>query len=358
MIDFFTGQSMDVKQLFSSMADVILFGASSSGKDALQVLKNMNINVKFFCDNDPSKHGTLIDGVVVVSPDRLLQYKNDIVLISSDYSKEISSQLEGLEIKHYYWFGFCFDFDRWAGHFNSKRLRACLRRIAMAHDLFSDESSRSIFRAQIQFRYSMNPSSVIVSDFEEYFHPFVKPLPGFTIIDGGAWVGDTALVFCKELNKKCCIYSFEPEDNNFLKLKEIVRSNHLEENVFPVQMALWNSKTVLKLDLSANNSMQFQVSKNGSYQIPATNIDTFAKEEDVDINLIKMDIEGSEIEALHGAEDVIHKNNPLLQICSYHLFDDLWEIPLLIRDICPDAEIYLGHHSQHLFESIVYVRCA
>ena len=67
-----------------------------------------------------------------------------------------------------------------------------------------------------------------------------------------------------------------------------------------------------------------------------------------------MDIEGSELKALLGAKELLEKQKPKLAICIYHLYNDLWEIPLLIKNINPSYKLYMGHHSQNLFETVIY----
>ena len=51
--------------------------------------------------------------------------------------------------------------------------------------------------------------------------------------------------------------------------------------------------------------------------------------------LIKMDIEGSEIEALNGCQKMIASVKPDLAVSVYHAPDHLWKIPLLINKLNP-----------------------
>ena len=41
---------------------------------------------------------------------------------------------------------------------------------------------------------------------------------------------------------------------------------------------------------------------------------------------LKMDIEGAEVDALHGAQRILQNYNLKASVCSYHKKDDLWQI--------------------------------
>ena len=61
-----------------------------------------------------------------------------------------------------------------------------------------------------------------------------------------------------------------------------------------------------------------------------------------------MDIEGAEMDALIGATELIIDQKPVLGICLYHKFSDLWTIPLYIKKIVPEYKIYIRHFFQYL----------
>ncbi len=59
---------------------------------------------------------------------------------------------------------------------------------------------------------------------------------------------------------------------------------------------------------------------------------------------IKMDIQTFEIQALLGAIKNIKKYKPKLAIFVYHKFDDLWNIPLLLKQWIPEHKLIMRHY--------------
>jgi hypothetical protein len=77
---------------------------------------------------------------------------------------------------------------------------------------------------------------------------------------------------------------------------------------------------------------------------------------DIKPTLIKMDIEGSEMEALRGAASTIKNNMPKLAVCLYHKITDFWEIPLFLHEVAPEYKFYVRHHiiSPCLIDTVLY----
>lgn len=70
---------------------------------------------------------------------------------------------------------------------------------------------------------------------------------------------------------------------------------------------------------------------------------------------IKMDIEGSEIEAIKGTADTIRTKKPRLAISVYHKPEDIIEIPALLQELLPEYKFYLRHDCLvNLTETILY----
>ena len=61
------------------------------------------------------------------------------------------------------------------------------------------------------------------------------------------------------------------------------------------------------------------------------------------LDVLKMDIEGAECQALEGARQTIAQCHPRLAICVYHNVGDFYRIPRLVLSIRSDYDIYLRH---------------
>ena len=72
------------------------------------------------------------------------------------------------------------------------------------------------------------------------------------------------------------------------------------------------------------------------------------------VTYIKMDVEGAELDALHGAKETILRNHPKLAICFYHYQRDFVEIQKWIHSLVPEYKLYIRHHSFSVNETVLY----
>lgn len=74
----------------------------------------------------------------------------------------------------------------------------------------------------------------------------------------------------------------------------------------------------------------------------------------VDATFIKIHIEGRELQALRGARETIARSRPTVAVSCYHNLEELLEIPLLLKQLCPDCRLYMRHYSTGTSESVLY----
>ena len=80
--------------------EIIVFGTGSIGRNAIHLLENC-YHIMFAVDNDKSKWGTYFEGYIIKAPHEIGNFRQDIVIISTKYVMEISSQLCQMGISRY-----------------------------------------------------------------------------------------------------------------------------------------------------------------------------------------------------------------------------------------------------------------
>lgn len=152
------------------------------------------------------------------------------------------------------------------------------------------------------------------------------------IIDGGAFVGDSAIVLNDYNSIK--IYSFEPDKNNYALLNKTIELNNLQNKIIPINLGLSEEEkeiTVYHTDF-CNSVIALDESKK---QIPiiikTTSIDKFVSDNSLNVGLIKLDVEGNELESIFGAKETIINHKPVLLISIYHHPKDFLDIKPLIE---------------------------
>jgi len=326
---------------------MVVFGAGGRGQRCRSRLQNLGIEVPFFLDNDPAKHGLTIDNALIVAPDELkIRAPHTPVLVSSWAQESIVCQLFKLGISSIY-------LDRATNTIEPSQIENHTKHLNDVLHILADEQSRKTFKDVIHMRLSGEPLKY-PAPYPVYRHPRVKAQPGDVIIDGGAAEGDTLKVFMDDCGQNCTMHLFEPTQTSFNQLKTFVETNKFK-NTSIINMALWSSETTLQFEENYECTHSNRVSESGQNVVKATSIDNYAKANSIkEINLIKLDIEGAELEALIGAQLTIRRFKPKLQICLYHKIEDLWTIPLLINNICPDYKLYISHHSCCTLDTILY----
>jgi len=160
---------------------------------------------------------------------------------------------------------------------------------------------------------------------------------GKDVIDGGAYIGDSALAL-EELEPRT-IYAFEPLEENFALLHKTIRINGLR-NVVPLKMGLGAAKGMMNVTPFGSASFRSDIFEGSTRtRVETTTIDDFVVERGLRVGLIKLDVEGSELDVLLGAKETIEEHKPVLIVSVYHRGQDFFEIPKLIKEIEPRYEM-------------------
>jgi FkbM family methyltransferase len=171
------------------------------------------------------------------------------------------------------------------------------------------------------------------------------------VIDGGACLGDTAIVFSNAVGPNGKVYSFDPVFDHLEILKFNV-SQFPNKNVFVMPYGL-SDQNIACDPMRIDRYLPGFCSEN--QEVPLRSIDHLLSSGEIaDINFIKLDVEGFEMNVIRGANYAINILKPKLAISLYHKPNDIFEIPLYIRDKYPFYKQYLNHYTIHNEETVLY----
>ena len=341
----------------------IIYGAGNVGKDLLDIFSRHKLPVKYFIDIN-AKNDQHIKNIPVITPEKAKSLKKEDVCVviglfnSLINAADIKKTLKGYGYKVIYNFFEIFHIfadELGSRYFMQKKdyYRKNSAAILKAADIWADEKSWKLYRQTLLFRitgdlkYSPEPDQTGAQYFPEDVPGWKNP---YNFIDCGAFNGDTMLNMKKRVGRIKKIAAFEPDSFNINKLMNMIRENDPAEEVYLFPCGVYSKTTQIRF--SANKGSSCCIDPDGTTFIQTAAID------DALINfkpdLIKMDIEGSEIDALNGAAQTIKRSSCNLAVCVYHKPDDIWRIVELINNWNLNFKMYLRVHYYHSFEMVLY----
>lgn len=198
-----------------------------------------------------------------------------------------------------------------------------------------DPSMRRTFRA-----YAIN--KVHEESTTALFRRIVKE--GDVVVDLGANIGYFTLLAAKLVGKKGKVYAFEPEPRNYQYLKRNIQLNGYD-NTVALQKAVADKPGTVKLFICPYDTGHHTIQKydgiqayrpdfvNGKkefVEVEQVRLDAFLRGKTTKINVIKMDVEGAEMLALAGMEQLIRENKNLIMLIEF--------FPLLIMEMGQSPE--------------------
>jgi FkbM family methyltransferase len=205
-----------------------------------------------------------------------------------------------------------------------------------------------------------HPLSILLLRLNQYYFrrhgARIQPEPGDVVIDGGACWGEAAISFALAVGEQGRVFSFEFVPENLAIFRANLSADaRLAGTVTVVDKALGRGTTPQSYQARGPaTSLSTQYTGRMTETVP---LDQYVAEVPLPrVDFIKMDIEGSELDALQGARETIRRFRPKLAISLYHRPHDLFEIPQLIRQIEPSYRLHLDHYTIHQEETVLYAQ--
>jgi FkbM family methyltransferase len=153
----------------------------------------------------------------------------------------------------------------------------------------------------------------------ELFKKLIKKR--MVVVDIGANIGYYTLLAARFVGEEGKVFAFEPDPYNYSLLCRNIEVNGYR-NVIPVRKAVFSKSGKMKLFLDKSNLgghslSEANVNKVDSIMTEVTSLDDYFKNTDYKIDVIKMDVQGSEMGVLEGMTNVINQNDNLKIITEF-----------------------------------------
>lgn len=155
--------------------------------------------------------------------------------------------------------------------------------------------------------------------------------PAMTVVDIGAYIGYFTVLASLIVGHKGRVLAFEPAPDNFSQLKKTIQANGLNNvRLFPVALSDQKGTKPLRIATDpATHSLADSITSNfftgrakdtgKSISVIMTTLDHVLKREKIsNIDIIKIDVEGAELNVLKGMNNSLLKNDNLKIICDVH----------------------------------------
>lgn len=295
---------LDLYEITGGRYSYIIFGAGQEGMKSKRVLEATNRKIAAWCDNNRILWGTEIDGIKVISPGELVNHYRDATVLIS-IRRHILPVYQQL--------------------------------------LMMGFPRENIFIPKNGFLLGFMG--------KQYFDMF-EPKNEEIFVDAGCWDGATSKEFVSWCEGKYeRIYAFEPDASCWLSCENTFQAEKIDHVQF-IKKGTWKETTTFYFEGIGRGSSKVYASAVSPYRVSATSIDDVLDGEKV--TFIKLDVEGSELETLIGAEKSIRKYKPRLAVSVYHKPEDLWVLAEYIISLDLDYKLYMRHYTTCNYETVLY----
>lgn len=320
---------------------IVIYGMGNGADHILAVFETLGVQAADFFASDAFVRGHSFHGVRVKKFSEIQELYEDFVIVvafavqdrpTMDYICSLAERYELYAPDLPVVGNVLFDRDFLAAHMDEAE--AVYRKLA-------DEKSREVYYDLMAYKLTGRLDILMKteSDRAEVLRELLPLGENEGYADLGAYNGDTVAEFLSMTSGSfSSIHAMEPDPKNHKKM--VTRAENMgiypDERVHLHNIAAW--KEAATLHFAAKAGRNSAVTAAGR-EIPADALDHLVHGDA--ISFMKLDVEGSEYEALLGAAETIRRCRPRILLSAYHLSRDLFALPQLIESIAPDYRFYL-----------------
>lgn len=318
---------------------VVLYGMGDGADKVLNAFDKFGIKASAVMASDDFVRGQSFHGFEVKKLSQIEEEYGDfnIALCFASQLEDVMNHIKAVEKRHTVLVPSVPAFG--STLFDERFIAENINAIKSAYSLFEDELSKKVYKNVLAFYYTgeLYLLDEITTDKDEAFKSLLQLGDSEVYVDLGAYNGDTIdefLHYCKGSYRK--IVAFEPNSKNFAKLQTHCGNM---SNIDLWQLGSYSRNTVLTFNNKAGRNSAIS-DKGVETRVAA--VDSILC--GLAASYIKADVEGADVETVLGMKKTLQNFKPKLNFAAYHRFEDIFRLPLLIKQINSEYKIYLRHH--------------
>ncbi|MBQ7338884.1 MAG: FkbM family methyltransferase [Clostridia bacterium] len=334
------------ERLQDTNKQILLYGTGNGADKICEVCAHYGIRVEGFFASDDFVRGQSFRGKTVLRfSEACARYGADNILVLVAFASALPDVMANVQAVA----SVCETYIpevpvRGDTLFTREYARAHLAELEEVFALLADERSRQVLCDTVRFRLTGELSLLRATedDKQTVMTTILRPADYRSFCDVGAYDGDTIrelLAISPQLTR---IHAIEPDRRNYRKLLAAVEGLPPHLNVTLHNCAAWDKEEALLFDDSGNRNAGYDPTAKRTAAVQGRQIDALLDGERVDY--IKYDVEGSDAQALCGSAATIRAQRPDLLLSLYHRTEDIFALPLLLHEICPDYKLRMRRY--------------
>ncbi len=332
-------QKTDVwKELQKEKRPIIVYGMGNGADKLISQLSRYGLEVSDFFASDGFVRGHSFHGKRVLSFSEVKEKYEDFVILVSFASKlpDVIERIYKMAKAHTLYVPDMPVVDE--VYFTSDFYNENYEKIKRAYDLLEDNYSKKLFSSVIKYKLSGDIAYLTDCVTKEECYDLLDSMKYESVVDAGAYNGDTAKEFCDHFKNLKKIYAIEPDPKNCAKLRKY--ADTVDCNIEITEAALWCEDGEIEFSSSKNRNSSIS---NASYQHKTIKVKRAKLDSVVEspVDYIKYDVEGAEKEALEGSINTINTYKPDLLVSLYHKSEDVFSLINYVSDNFRGYKFYL-----------------
>lgn len=341
MLDFIKETKTIWQRLEETKKPIVMYGMGDGALKIMKVLEEKNISLAGFFASDEFVRGHSFMGYKVQRLCELEEQYGELFILMAFgiHDDPMTQRIHKIASRH--------EFAApdvpviGEGLFDLEYIQQHEKELQQVYDMLADEQSRKVFEDIINYKISgkIEYLSACTTSIQEAYDNILHLNSQEDYADLGAYKGDTIQEFLQYSGGEYhSITAFEPDEKNYKKL--VIKMEELGIKADCYNLSAHNKQETLFF--ANRGGRHSSLDKENGKPVAASSLDTVLQGKRV--SFINMDVEGAEKQALEGCAASIQTHQPKLLIALYHRTEDLFAIPLQIKELCPHYRFYMRHY--------------